>query len=163
MKTCAEMQIVHSPKSDYFLDLSFLEGKKILKVGVLEQDPSDGQKVPCDIAVDYEDGEVVRRVVLFCTRPWGLCLAWKGEVGKPNPEDILRQKLKVLDTDVFVESIRDCPLNRSYSFLDGDGNEVFSLGIGELKLMGEVVMNHFTSGKRDDEKAILAVSLWAVS
>ena len=87
-----------------FMDLSFLEGKRVTKTGFLDMSRI-AEMQEGGFAIEYEDGEAVRRVVLGYT-DLGIWISWHGEAGKDNPEDLLRQKVcDALDTDGICDAL----------------------------------------------------------
>ena len=137
-------------------DLSFLDGKKIIRTGYIHEMREGG------LAIDYDDDGTVRRVV-FGYNDFGLWVVWKGEPGKLNEEDILKAKIEsVEDRLCEMEKIVSNPLKRSYSFVDGDDVPILTLSMRELRLMGENVVKNFSSLPLNAEKILLAITLWAV-
>lgn len=145
------------------LDLSFLEGKKVVRIGLLDarglkpELPEDG------LVVEYEDGPVVRRVVLGFS-DLGLWIEWRGETGKENPEDMLRDKVMLAwarTSGLEKVSIGGDGEKMEYSFACGGGT-VLSLSAEELKLMGEDVYRHFARFPPDVGGLMEAIRLWLV-
>jgi hypothetical protein len=58
-------------------------------------------------------------------------------------------------------TIEDLPLERRYSFVGEDGKELLSLSVYDLKLMGERICKHFSKPKKDVEKIIGDIGMWA--
>lgn len=143
------------------MDFSFLKGKKIVNIGVITGNEYCGQY---NFAIDYEDSGIIKRVVVSST-DLGIWIEWQGELGKENDIDILKKKLNEFLNDPnedFVVKIVDIPFKRGYAFVTESGKVVFHLSIKELKMMNDMVREHFTkSGERNDANAIYAISLWA--
>jgi hypothetical protein len=148
------------------IDLSCLIGKKIVAVGRLDQ-----SKFPkytaneADMAVDYLDGEIIKRLVFGAT-DCGWWVQWEGLVGTPSRSDSLRSRLNVVwnDNQVYDKlKIVDKPTERRYSFVGPKGKEVFSLSIGDLKCMPEDVRKRFTSSKpKNVANIVCAIGEWVL-
>jgi hypothetical protein len=76
--------------ADSPVDMSFLEGCRIIKAGYLNQKQlKDLDRTEGGFAIDYLRDNKVCRVVLGFTE-LGLWIEWKGEIGKFNPKRLVK-------------------------------------------------------------------------
>jgi hypothetical protein len=151
------------------IDMSFLEGCRIIKAGYLNQKRlKDLDRTEGGFAIDYLRGNKVCRVV-FGSSDYGLWIEWKGEIGKFNPrdllspEDLLRERIRAAWNGTLGQKIHieDQPLKRGYSFVGKKSKEVLFLDCSDLKRMGPKVYRHFSSTRRDAQRILYYIGLWA--
>jgi hypothetical protein len=131
-------------KNDDLSALAPLVGKKIVSIGYAEG-------VEGGLTIDYEavKGLTFKRVIIGYT-DLGSWIAWHGEVGVPNPEDLLKERIaafvKAAEGYVYLKNkkveIKDVPMERRYSFLV-KGKEKLSLSISDLKMLPGNIRMHF--------------------
>ena len=148
------------------LDLGFLKGKHILDIGILNYEQCGNEDG--SLAIDYDNNGKIYRAV-FCYNDLGFWMVWNGEKGKDNDndEDLLRDKVweiwrYIVDSHRGggLEIVSD-PLKGKYVFAD-KGNEIITLEIKDLKVMGTSVSRHF-SGQMNLEAIIESIRLWLCS
>lgn len=143
------------------MDLSFLSGKTIVRVGTLDLSNSP-VPISADFAIDYLDGDVVKRVV-FDYNEMGIWMVSNGKKGACDPREGELRKRLVDALSAITGDVRivDDPLRRRYVLEDEGGKEVACLSVIDLKLMGERVWRHFSSGiDRDSFQVMLSVEQW---
>ena len=145
------------------LDLSFLSGKTIVGAGCLDfsgEAPGSLTLSEGSFAIDYQDGEDVKRVV-FDFNDLGFWITNNGLKGGDVREDSLRERLNTNWSDVGTATrIRDDALGRRYVFEDDDGKELFSLSVTDLKLMGKRVSRHFQQAEKDFGQVMISIEEW---
>jgi len=155
--------------ADSPVDMSFLEGCRIIKAGYLNQKQlKDLDRTEGGFAIDYLRDNKVCRVVLGFTE-LGLWIEWRGEIGKFNPrdllspEDLLRERIRAAWNGTLGQKIHieDQPLKRGYSFVGKKSKEVLFLDCSDLKRMGPKVYQHFASTRRDAQAILYDIGLWA--
>lgn len=153
------------------LDLSFLDGRRIIRVGTI-----DCKDIPvsiCDgrLAIDYEvevDGKTMRAVI--GGNELGMWISWHGEIGKERPDDILRLKVDNAYAELCenIDATGTSIVRTSYggrSIRRQDGSEILFLEESELAIVGKrfpSVLSAVPMSKADVKTSIDDILCWSL-
>jgi len=146
-------------------DFSFLKGKEIIEIGILNL-----AGVTVDeggLAIDYVDVDNISKRVVLGFNELGMWKTWQGCIGKENDEDILKRKIRLAWDKMCEDKIHivSKPFIRSYEFVNSINEVVLSLTIQELKLMGREVCDYFSKPfglDTDCENLISKIGFWVL-
>ena len=148
-------------------DLSFLEGKEILKVGMLNVSGFSNTEQEGGLAIDYVDNNIEKRFVLGFNE-LGVWEAWHGDIGKDNDEDVLKQKIRLVWDKLCNDKIHivSKPFIRSYDFVNSLNEVILSLNIKELRMMSKTIQKYFSDitniDHQDCDFLIGEIGFWVI-
>ena len=145
------------------LDLSFLKGKQVVDSGLVEG--NDGFP---GFAIDYAEGEEIKRIVVCHDRQFGYYADYHGNKGEKTKKELLVDKIR-LHLDGLCSNPENVEISklffrREYLFLKKDSPEtciIMDIKLEELELMDSSVSSLLNAdGKIDSPAVIRAINDW---